>query len=130
MKLLAAVVVIATCSSLLCAGASTVVAQMPEAVPNQVSASHILIQYVGSARAPENITRTKAEALLLAQNIAKKAQEDGADFAALAMESGCQWVTLDPPLPARTRTRSPTAKGSLGLASWTIDTVFPVSSLT
>jgi len=67
--------------SLLATGA-TVEAQ----APSQVSASHILIQYDGAASAPKTITRSKQEALELAQKVANLAQEDGADFAALAKE--------------------------------------------
>ena len=48
------------------------------------TASHILIRYAGSARAPAEITRSKDEAKQLAESIAKKAQAPGADFGALA----------------------------------------------
>lgn len=51
----------------------------------QVTASHILIQYEGAARA-EGITRTREEALALAEEVARKAGAEGADFAALARE--------------------------------------------
>ncbi|MCL4118589.1 UNVERIFIED_CONTAM: hypothetical protein GTU68_006472 [Idotea baltica] len=49
-------------------------------------ASHVLIQYKGSFRATEKVTRTKEEALKLAKEITKKAQAEDADFAALAKE--------------------------------------------
>lgn len=78
----AAVAVVATfLTSLLVAGA-TVEAQ----VPAEVSASHILIQYEGASSAAKTTTRTKQEALELAQKVANLAKEDGADFAALAKE--------------------------------------------
>jgi len=68
-------------------GGSSVSAQAPaQQVPDQISASHILIQYDGAARAPRSVTRTKEEALALAQSVAKMAREEGADFAALAKE--------------------------------------------
>ncbi len=53
---------------------------------SQLNASHILIQYAGSTRAAAEVTRSKEEALTLATEVAAKAQEDGADFAALAAE--------------------------------------------
>ena len=55
-------------------------------IPDQVSAAHILIQYVGASRAPKEITRNKEEALALAQSIAEMARAEDADFAALAKE--------------------------------------------
>lgn len=55
-------------------------------IVEDLCAAHILIQYVGGERASESITRTKEEALEFATEIAKKAQADGADFAALAKE--------------------------------------------
>jgi parvulin-like peptidyl-prolyl isomerase len=55
-------------------------------VPDELSAAHILIMHKDSERVPETITRTKEEALVLAQEVATKAQADGADFAALAKE--------------------------------------------
>ncbi|MHC4176441.1 MAG: peptidylprolyl isomerase [Planctomycetota bacterium] len=54
--------------------------------PSELSAAHILIMYKGSERASAEITRSKEEALALAQEIAKKAKAEGADFAALAKE--------------------------------------------
>jgi parvulin-like peptidyl-prolyl isomerase len=56
----------------------------PAAAPEpEVAASHILIQYKGSMRAPATITRTKEEAKKLATDVMNKAKK-GADFAALA----------------------------------------------
>ncbi len=52
----------------------------------EYSAAHILIQYTGSERAPEEITRTKEDARKLAAELVAKAKAEGADFAALARE--------------------------------------------
>lgn len=57
----------------------------PSQAPQELAGAHILVMYQGSQRAPATITRTKEEALALAQEIAKKAQ-GGEDFAALAKE--------------------------------------------
>ncbi len=54
--------------------------------PESATASHILIRYAGSARAPADITRSKDEAKQLAVSIAKRAQAPGADFGALARQ--------------------------------------------
>jgi parvulin-like peptidyl-prolyl isomerase len=66
--------------------------QPPDQPPTQtisdeeIAASHILIQYMGSQRAGPNITRTKMEAQEFAEEIAKKAKA-GEDFAQLAQEN-------------------------------------------
>jgi len=57
----------------------------PDQAPQELAGAHILIMYQGSQRAPATITRTKEEALALAQEVARKAK-DGGDFAALAQE--------------------------------------------
>jgi protein-export membrane protein SecD len=49
----------------------------------QMAASHILIAYKGASAAGEGVTRTKEQALALAQDL-KKQLDQGADFAALA----------------------------------------------
>lgn len=54
--------------------------------PSQLSAAHILIAYKGSERAAATVTRSKAEALDLAKEIAEKAKAKDADFPALAQE--------------------------------------------
>ena len=54
--------------------------------PSELSAAHILIMHKGSERAPASITRSKEEALALAQEVAKQAKAKDADFAALAKE--------------------------------------------
>jgi parvulin-like peptidyl-prolyl isomerase len=48
------------------------------------TAAHILIRYAGATRTGPEVTRTKAEAQKLAEQIAKKASAASADFAALA----------------------------------------------
>ena len=60
----------------------------PEAIgeSGELNAAHVLIMHTGSDGAPAEITRTKEEALALAQEIATKAKAEGADFAALASE--------------------------------------------
>jgi len=83
MNQLAAVVVVATFLISLFSGGATVVQAQ---VPDQVSASHILIQYDGASSAAKTVTRSKEEALELAQKVANLAKEEGADFAALAKE--------------------------------------------
>lgn len=50
-----------------------------------VAASHVLIQYKGSARAGENVTRSKEEAQKVATDVMNKAKK-GQDFAALAKQ--------------------------------------------
>jgi len=64
---------------------STTPTPAPDQGPLELAGAHILIMYQGSQRAPETITRTKEEALTLAQEVARKAK-DGGDFAALAQE--------------------------------------------
>lgn len=58
----------------------------PAAPKETATASHILIQYVGATRAPASVTRNKEQAQKLAEQIAKKAQKPGANFAKLADE--------------------------------------------
>lgn len=67
-------------------GASSEVQNAGAEMPNELSAAHILIMHKGSERVPADVTRSKEEALALAQEITKKAKADGADFAALAKE--------------------------------------------
>ena len=50
-----------------------------EPPPNELSAAHILVMHKGSQRVPDDITRTKEEALALAKEIATKAKAEGAD---------------------------------------------------
>lgn len=51
-----------------------------------LNAAHILIQYAGSARAADGITRTKEEALAFAQQVSEMARANGANFAGLARQ--------------------------------------------
>jgi parvulin-like peptidyl-prolyl isomerase len=60
------------------------VSPTPQAAMETASAAHILIRYVGSLRAGDDVKRSKAEAQKLADKIAKEAHKNGADFAALA----------------------------------------------
>ncbi|MDX2472131.1 MAG: peptidylprolyl isomerase [Candidatus Krumholzibacteria bacterium] len=64
---------------------STTPTPAPDQGPQELAGAHILIMYQGSERAPATITRTKEEALALAQEVARKAK-DGGDFTALAKE--------------------------------------------
>jgi len=53
------------------------------AAPDELAASHVLIQYLGAMRAGPEITRTKEEAAALAAEVARKAR-GGEDLAKLA----------------------------------------------
>jgi len=55
------------------------------AEPQEVSASHILVMYRGSMRAPPNVTRTKDEALARAKQALARARS-GEDFGLLVAE--------------------------------------------
>jgi hypothetical protein len=57
----------------------------PEQEPEAVAAQHVLIAYRGAKSASKDVTRSKAAAKKLAEEVAKKARE-GADFTALAQE--------------------------------------------
>lgn len=54
-----------------------------EEAPTEIEASHILIMYVGSMRAPATVTRTKEEAKKEIKEILQKVK-DGADFGEMA----------------------------------------------
>ncbi len=54
--------------------------------PDRIGARHILIQWQGSARAAPTVTRTREEALALANQLAVTAAEEGADWIALHRE--------------------------------------------
>lgn len=58
----------------------------PQEGPSQVGARHILIMHVDSDRAPDTVTRTRAEALALATRIAEEAQ-NGGDWSTLHSEN-------------------------------------------
>lgn len=56
----------------------------------EVRASHILVQYVGAQNAGPTVTRTREDALKLAEELRRQALEPGTDFAELARtQSGC-----------------------------------------
>ena len=59
-----------------------------EAEPETIAAQHVLIAYRGAKRAPRGVTRTKAQAKKLAEEIVAKARKKPTDsaFAALARE--------------------------------------------
>jgi peptidyl-prolyl cis-trans isomerase NIMA-interacting 1 len=59
----------------------------PPVGPTRVSAKHILISYVGADHALPGVTRGEAEARTLAEEIAKKAKQPGADWNALAQHT-------------------------------------------
>jgi peptidyl-prolyl cis-trans isomerase NIMA-interacting 1 len=70
--------------------ADVVVAETGRVAANpaeQVEVSHILVSYQGAARARPTVTRTRDEARALAEQLAAKAHEPGADFALLAKSS-------------------------------------------
>ena len=61
-----------------------------DAPPPTFAGAHVLIPYKGALRAAPDVTRSKAEALKLAQEIAAKAKKDPAKFGELAREhSSC-----------------------------------------
>jgi hypothetical protein len=56
------------------------------ALPEEVSASHILISYKGAERADGDVTRSKEEAKAEAERIRKLIVDEGKDFAEMASE--------------------------------------------
>ncbi len=59
----------------------------PPTGPMRVSARHILISYQGAEHALPGVTRSEAEARALAEQIAARAKEPGADWNALAQNT-------------------------------------------
>jgi hypothetical protein len=57
----------------------------PAAVPDAITAQHVLVAYKGAERAPKSVTRSKADAKKRAEEVAAKAKS-GADFSALVEE--------------------------------------------
>ena len=55
-------------------------------MPDSAESKHILIRYVGTMRAPENITRTKEDAQKLADSLLSVVKRDKSKFADLALE--------------------------------------------
>jgi hypothetical protein len=62
-------------------------AEEPEekAPPTRIGARHVLIQWMGSDRAPASVVRTRDQALVLAKDVHRRAKA-GEDFARLAVE--------------------------------------------
>lgn len=56
------------------------------AAPTEISACHILISFHGASGATEAVTRTREEALVLAQAVATQARAPGADWDALVRQ--------------------------------------------
>ena len=67
------------------ASAAATSAQPAEAAPELIAAQHVLIAYRGAKRPPKGVTRSKAEAKKLAEEVAAKAKA-GEDFGALASQ--------------------------------------------
>lgn len=57
-----------------------------KSMPDSADSKHILIRYVGTMRAPEDITRTKEAAQKLADSILTVVRKDNSKFADLAQE--------------------------------------------
>lgn len=53
--------------------------------PKRIGARHVLIQWMGTERAPANVVRSREQALAVAQEVLRRAQA-GEDFARLAIE--------------------------------------------
>lgn len=68
-----------------------------EGEPDSIAAQHILIAYRGAERAPKGMTRSKAGARKLSEEVAKKARQapGDAEFAALAREYSDDLGTKD-----------------------------------
>lgn len=58
----------------------------PPVGPDRIAARHILISFAGSRSEVSGVTRSEADALALAERVAKQAREPNADFIALARE--------------------------------------------
>jgi hypothetical protein len=56
-----------------------------KAPPARIGARHVLIQWMGSDRAPTSVVRTRDQALVLAKEVHRRAKA-GEDFARLAVE--------------------------------------------
>jgi len=55
------------------------------APPKRIGARHVLIQWMGTERAPANVVRSREQALAVAQEVHRRAKA-GEDFARLAVE--------------------------------------------
>ena len=69
------------------AGFTKIVKLTGKKLAPSVKASHALIAYVGAQRAKPEVTRTKEEAKILAEELLAKAKTSGTDFAAFATEN-------------------------------------------
>ncbi len=78
-----------------------------EAVPGEIKASHILIQYQGSSRAGANVTRDKAAARQFAEALLTRAKS-GEDFKVLARKN-----SDEPGASARAGSLGSFGKGSM-----------------
>lgn len=56
-----------------------------QTTPKKIGARHVLIQWMGSERAPTSVVRSRDQALAIAQEVLKKAKA-GQDFARLAVD--------------------------------------------
>lgn len=66
-------------------GTGTAAAPAAAALPKKISARHVLVQYMGSERAPSSVVRTKEQALSVAKEVLRRAKA-GEDIARLAAE--------------------------------------------
>lgn len=57
----------------------------PAEAPKKIGARHVLIQWMGSERAPASVVRTREQARVLAEEVHARAKK-GEDFARLAVE--------------------------------------------
>jgi parvulin-like peptidyl-prolyl isomerase len=57
----------------------------PKSKPTKISAAHVLIQYMGSERAPSSVVRTREQARAVAEKVLERARA-GEDFSRLAVE--------------------------------------------
>ncbi|MDB4935871.1 MAG: Peptidyl-prolyl cis-trans isomerase PpiD [Labilithrix sp.] len=64
---------------------ATASASASAAVPDAISAQHVLVAWKGAEKAPKTVTRTKAEAKRRAEEVAAKAKS-GTDFSELVAE--------------------------------------------
>lgn len=57
----------------------------PKEAPSRIGARHVLVQWMGSERAPAAVVRSKDQALIVAQDVLRRAKA-GDDFVRLAVE--------------------------------------------
>lgn len=66
-------------------GASPATAKRDAAAPKTIGARHVLIQWMGSDRAPASVVRSRDQAFAVAKEVLRRARS-GEDFARLAIE--------------------------------------------